>query len=332
MPRADPFSAVVQAVKDFVLDLLGVPEVVYHAVFTQGGPTVMINTVGIGAWVVGTTSAGSENPDPPRGPLAPLAGDALQLRVTRPQPPPGADPLAGDKPSAAVQCVVPIPRGLSGFTLIANYDWIAYCDSPMHDGDLWAPVLVARDGMLQDIDPDPGSATDPIVTKTKIVGATHQFRRQSGAQMISLGVARAAAVPTTVEPVDIVDAYPESQVDRSFTLETDVDCASGNGWSRMRTRHRTWTERPWTHTFLWRPESGSGITGVGVGLAIANGSGTAHARVFEFWILRWRRMPTLWRPIAARLARFRELGATSVHITRSHRSSSFVDRFVNRSL
>ena len=123
--------------------------------------------------------------------------------------------------------------------------------------------------------------------------------------MISLGVARAAAVPTTVEPVDIVGAYPEPQVNRTFTLETDVDCASGNGWSRMRTSHRTWTERPWTHTFLWRPESGSGITGVGVGLAIATGSGTAHARVFEFWILRWRRMPTLWRPIAARLARLR---------------------------
>jgi hypothetical protein len=291
--------------KNFVLDLLGVPEVVYRVAFTRGGPSVSTNTIGAGGWVAGATSAGTENPNPPRGALGPLAGDALALRVTRPEPPAGGDPLPSDSPSAAVQCLLAIPNGLSRFTLIANYEWIADRDTAVHHRDAWAAMLVARDGALEDIDPRPTNGRDPMTTKTKIVGATHHWRRLGGAHIISLGGARAAADPMTMEPVDVGEAYPKSHVDRSFTLEADVDCASGNGWSRMRTNSHTWTERPWKHTFLSRPGTGSGITAVGAGVAVASGSGTAGVRVFDFRILRWRRMPALWRPFAVWLARLR---------------------------
>jgi len=88
-----------------------------------------------------------------------------------------------------------------------------------------------------------------------------------------LGVAEAtnAAPPPRCEAIESAVAYPIPNALKAFSMETDIDCYSGRGRSRLMTPNYTWTERSWTHSFITERSPSvllSPITAVGVGLAM----------------------------------------------------------------
>jgi hypothetical protein len=285
--------SLIDAVKNVVLTLLGVPTLVYRVSFMQGGPLFLTNVLGNEgkSLLLATTAEPAQNAQPPGSTLEQLFTDGLQLSITR---------STEAKDTVAIQCLVsPRAWALPRFTLSATYMVTALAPAPVLGGPRrvykWAATVIARDGDPTKIDPD-----------TQIVGATHQVRNDGdGIITIALGTGGASVNSASTK---IVERNPEDVYGTTvpwFVLETDIDCNSGLGWSRLRTSSNTvWPERLWSHPFAVTTPGKMPITAVGVGLAMTDGVGTPSVIVNDFSIYQWW-APMFWRPAVAGLIRYR---------------------------
>ena len=256
------------------------PKLVYRVVFAQGGPNVVVNTLGVhGPLWVGTSDAPGQNAQPPQGALQTLPSNGLQVSITRSPTGPNVTVHVG---------LSPVPPSLRRFTLVAMGQLQTLDPSALTDQ--WAPVLVARDG-----------DKSTITSTTRIFGATHQVR---GGGKVALGAAQASAAPARLD-VDASTAYPD-RTHRVFRLETDFDLRSGRGWSRLRTPGFNWPERSWSHPFIINlPQApASPITAVGVGVGMVAGTGTPTATFNEFAIYAWHVPRPWWYPLISGLVQW----------------------------
>jgi hypothetical protein len=269
------------------------PNLVYHVEFLKGGPYVLVNLIGAGPL---HCSASPDPPGiiediyPPRGELAPLTTDGLRLEITKQS----RGPLSE---TSVVMCgISPPPVDLSAFTMTADFLLSAGNDlSPTAPGDLWAATLVARDSQ-------PNLDANPIDTDFGDTheGATHQVFGGSP-PTIQLGVGKTSPAMPAAEPKQ--DVYIPGATS-GFTLETDIDCHAGLGWSRMHTDCDIWSERSWPYPLV-APRRPWAM--IGVGLALARGVGRARVTAMRFSVYDWHgAIPERWWPVLGGFIGFRE--------------------------
>lgn len=272
------------------------PTLVYHVEFVNGGPVVMPNLIGAGPLVC---SASPDPPGlveeiyPPRGELARLTTNGLNLQVTKQD----RGPLST---TSVLMCgITSPPVDLSVFTMTADFLLpVGNSLGPTAPGDLWAATLVARDsqpipnpigprahfGPPLAVDPTDAPAYDTLALDSDFgdthVGATHQV--VGGVPpAIELGAGKTSPVTPDAEPK--LNVYPPGGTS-GFTLQTDIDCNAGRGWSRMNAGTTKWSERSWPYPLV-PPKRPWAM--IGVGLALAKGFGTVRVTVLRFSIYAW---------------------------------------------
>jgi hypothetical protein len=261
----------------WLLDFLNPPTLVYRVEFIENGPKVVVNEIDyLGLISCATTEVIGQDAQPPLGVVQPLARDGLVLQITRP-------PSAEATRLVALMCGI-AATGLRRFRLNAHYELLG-----LEPTGLWAATLFARSG---------GATMDEADIA---VGATHQVVDDpvlKGRTSVRLGAGSGASLvkpPARNESIEVAQAYllrPFRPPVGEFVLETDIDCFSGTGRSRLSTPGHTWTERVWPNPFKEPAEQP--MTHVGVGLAVVRGIGTATVVVKTFSISTWSGPMTWW--------------------------------------
>ena len=269
----------------WIFDVLGTPRLVYSIPFIRRNLEPDVDALGGPQWWCSTSLEPGQDSTPQQGPLT-NTDNGLALRITKT---PGANKVV-------VMCgISPVPPPLRHFTLVAHFiipgergDSIG----PSEDGDRWAASLVARNGhTLNDVN-------------DIHVGATHQVL--NGMILLGTGEAQNPMPGPINEQESPADAYKAAI--RRFTLETDIDCHTGQGKARLSTDSHTWTERTFTHPFIAGADTiQSPLTMIGVGLAMGLGSGTPFVVATDFSIYAWdRQVSSWWQPVVAALFRYRQ--------------------------